>query len=163
MFKLAKNKKRRNVIAERIEALDNKLWLIQMTDKKYGIDTKVRFTKSEGVGISESYKVFTLNTAYGERKIAINSYSLYYGSNDLIRYNSKDEEHLWSFDFNFIFYIGVKNNRVIVEFPLDLELSKEEVDLAILEFEEAIESTYKFIINKSARHNELIRYLMEGH
>lgn len=161
MLGLFNKKKKKNVIAERIRALENKLWLIQMTGKEDNIDTIVRYNKIGEMGAGESYRVVKLRTAFGERILAVNLSSLYYGDSSLIKYN--DEGNDWSFDFNYIFSIELKNDdEVEVEFPADTRMSKEMVDLAILEFEEYIDSIYKGLVERQNSHEDLINYLKEG-
>ena len=161
MFGLFVRKKKKNIIAERIKALENKLWLIQMTGKEDNIDTIVRYSKSAGIGVSESYRIIKLNTAFGERTLAVNLSSLYYGDSSLIKYD--DEGNDWSFDFNFMFSIELKNDdEVEVEFPTGAKMSKEMIDLAILEFEEYIDSIYKGLVERQCSHEDLINYLKEG-
>lgn len=163
MLGLFNKKKKKNVIAERIRALENKLWLIQMTGKEYNVDNIIRYDKVTSVGISESYRTIRLDTAFGERILAVNSNSLYYGDSDLIKYNKEGNEQGWSFDFNFIFSIKLKDeDKVEVRFHADTIMSKEMVDLAILEFEEYIDSIYKGLVERQCSYEDLINYLKEG-
>ena len=160
MFRLIPKKQKKNVIAERIKALEDKLWVIQMTGKEDNIDTIVRYSKDTVAGTSQTYRIIKLDTAYGERILAVNSSSLYYGGSNLIEYNNNNE-YDWS--FNFIFSIEIKDDdKVAVEFSPDFKMSKETVDLAILEFEEYIDKIYKKITKRESNYEDLVNYLKEG-
>lgn len=161
MFGLFERKKEKNIIGERIEALDDKLWFIHLAGGNYDIENKIRFSRDEIASVSETYKVATLSTIFGRRKIAVTKNSLYYGREDLIRGNDSGE-FIWSFDFNYIFNIRVKDNNVTVNVSPNENLSKEDIDLAILEFEEAIERAYEEVLNREKEHAALVSYLKEG-
>ena len=161
MFDLFKKKYKRNIIVERMKALSSRLWFIQMVGSDPRVEVVTRFIKGDSTGRSEQYKIMTLDTIFGERKIAINDSSLYYGLSDLIKENDFDENY-WSLDFKSLFSIRIRDENVYVEFPSGLKMTKEEVDLAILEFEKAIDEKYKSIINGQKEHEELVKYLIEG-
>lgn len=154
-------KKKVNLIAERIKALNDKLWLIYITGKENRVDSKVRYFRSNNVGKSEEYKIMSLETYFGERKIAVNNDILYYGNSDLIQESSIDND--WSFNFNFLFYIEIKQeDDIFIKFSDDVNMSKEQIDLAILEFEVVVDKIYTEISKGNKDYDEVVDYLING-
>lgn len=160
MFNFLKKKKKVNIIADRIKALKDKLWLISITGKESGVERRIRFLRSS-TGISNEYLIMSLDTYYGERKIAVNNDTLYYGGVNLICNSNENSD--WSFNFNFLFYIRLgKKENVSIEFSEGVEMTKEEIDLAILEFEVAIDNMYVKIVEGNKNYKSIVRYLMNG-
>lgn len=168
MFKCLGRKKRAevNIIGERIEALNNKLWLISTMGENRGVKVEIRYYRDYVWGHSKNYKIFSMDTKLGRRCIAVDRGSLYYGYADLIQYNSQMENcmwgHRWSYDFNYIFNIEVKRNDIAVNLAFDVDMTKEEIDLAILEFEMAIEAIYEDITALQESQKALVNYLKKG-
>lgn len=103
----------------------------------------------------------TLNTYFGERKIAINDNSMYYGNDDLIQ-DSVDNND-WSFNFNFIFCIELKDTGLpVIKFADNVKMTKEEIDLAVLEFELAADSIYSRITERNESYKNMVDYLVNG-
>lgn len=161
MFNFFKKKKKVNVIANRIKNLDNKLWLIYITGKESTVERKIRYFRTSGMGTSKEYRMMTLNTYFGERKIAINDNSMYYGNDDLIQ-DSVDNND-WSFNFNFIFCIELKDTGLpVIKFADNVKMTKEEIDLAVLEFELAADSIYSRITERNESYKNMVDYLVNG-
>ena len=160
MLNFLKKKKKVNIIANRIKALKDKLWLISITGKESGVERRIRFIRSSA-GISSDYLIMFLNTYYGERRIAVNNDTLYYGGTNLIC--SSNENSDWSFNFNFLFCIRLgKKENVSIGFSEGVEMTKEEIDLAILEFEVAIDNIYAKIVEGNKNYKSIVRYLVSG-
>lgn len=163
MFSFLKKKKRVNIIADRIRNLDDKLWLTQITERESRVGRKIRYFKTNDIstGASEEYRTMSLNTCFGERKIAINGDSLYYGNSDLIKDSTENSD--WSFDFNFLFHIGLQQDgNVFIKFSEGADISGEEIDLAILEFELAVDSMYTKIVERKKDYDGIVDYLVNG-
>lgn len=160
MFEFFKRKKKVNIIANRVKVLNDKLWLIHTTGKESRLESKVRYFRSNSIGSSTEYRVMSIDTYFGERKIAINSNTLYYGGSDLIKVCDKVNE--WSFNFDYLFCIELKHDNVVVKFLNGLEMTKEEIDLAILEFEKEVDRVYTEIIEGNKSYNDVVEYLVNG-
>ena len=159
MFNFLKKKKKVNIIADRIKNLNDKLWFINITGKESRIESKIRYFKA---GLtSREYKIMSLETYFGERKIAVNNDILYYGNSDLVQESSIDND--WSFNFNFLFYIEIKQeDDIFIKFSDDVNMSKEQIDLAILEFEVVVDKIYTEISKGNKDYDEVIDYLING-
>lgn len=163
MFNFFKKKKKVNVIANRIKNLDNKLWLIYMTGKEASVERRIRYSRNNEteIGTSREYRVITLETYFGERKIATDGNVLYYGNNDLIQ--DSNEHGDWSFNFNYLFFIKIMDDgSTTVRFSEDVNITKENVDLAILEFELAVESMYTRMVEGKKSYDNMVDYLVNG-
>lgn len=160
MFNIFK-KKKKNIIAERIKNLRDKFWFIYLARRNYDIENRIRFCRGDFSMKSENYKIASLNTAYGKRRLAVGMNSLYYGKEDLIK-NTEFEKSVWSFNFNYFFSIKVRNDDVFVSVSPDINLTKEDIDLAILEFENVAEEICQKEIDREKAHEELIKFLKEG-
>ena len=159
MFNFLKKKKKVNIIADRIRDLDNKLWLISIAGKESRVESKIRYFRTNDTGTSKEYKVIALDTYFGERKIATNGKILYSGNSDLIQEAAENSD--WSFNFNYLFYIEVRaNGSVFVKFAKGVKMSKEEIDLAILEFELVVDNIYTKITKLDRDYNDIVDYLV---
>lgn len=156
MFNLFKKKEKINKIKERIKTLDDKLWIILMTGRNFDIENRYRYC--EGLDFySEEYKIFSLNTALGRRKIAVNRDTLCYGYDDMIKYGKSSG---WSFNIDYIFKIKIGKDNEILLYPRPfMKMTKEEVDLAILEFEKAIDKVYNNIVKLNKTHADIVEFL----
>ena len=158
MFNFLKKKKKVNIIADRIKNLNDKLWLISLTGKESSIESKIRYFKA---GLtSREYRVMSLDTYFGERKIATDGNVLYYGNSNLIQ--ESGENSSWSFNFNYLFYIELRKEDIFIGFSKDIKMSKEEIDLAILEFEIIVDNVYNKLSERNESYDATIRYLMQG-
>lgn len=153
-------KKKNNIIADRIKALNDKLWLIYITGSIHEIENRIRFCRNSPF-LSETFSIAKLKTIYGERRLAVSNKSLFYGKEDLILAPC-NENSLWSFNFNYIFGIKLLKNDIEVLLT-DVEMSKEAIDLAILEFENAVDSIYNDITDNKRKRDVVSMYLKEGH
>ena len=156
MFNLFKKKEKINKIKERIKVLNDKLWVILMTGRSFDIENRYRYC--EGLDFyCEEYKIFSLNTALGRRKIAVNKDTLCYGCDDMIKQGSSSR---WSFNIDYIFKIKIKNNKDVFLYPRPFtKMTKEEIDLAILEFEKAIDKVYNNIVKLNKTHADIVEFL----
>lgn len=158
MFNFLKKKKKVNIIADRIKNLNDKLWLISITGKESRIESKIRYFKA---GLtSREYRVMSLDTYFGERKIATDGNVLYYGNSNLIQESCENSD--WSFNFNYLFYIELRKEDIFIGFSKDIKMSKEEIDLAILEFEIIVDNVYNKLSERNESYDSTIRYLMQG-
>lgn len=158
MFNFLKKKKKVNIIADRIRDLDNKLWLISITGKESRVKCKIRYFRA---GLtSREYRVMSLDTYFGERKIATDGNVLYYGNSNLIQESGENSD--WSFNFNYLFYIELRKEDIFIGFSKDIKMSKEEIDLAILEFEIITDNLYNKLTKRNESYDDTIRYLMQG-
>ena len=161
MFRLFKrDKESTSVIRERIQALNNKLWIILMTGRGFDLESRSKYCRGLDFFCLE-YRVFSLDTIFGKREIVVNSNNLYYGYENLIK---RDNNSLkWKINPNFIFRISVDNkDRVFLSPRPFTKMTKEEIDLAILEFEEAIDKIYYNIVELNKGHEEIIKFLKES-
>ena len=158
MFNFLKKKKKVNIIADRIKNLNDKLWFINITGKESRIESKIRYFKA---GLtSREYKIMTLDTYFGERKIATDGNVLYYGNSNLIQESGENSD--WSFNFNYLFYIELKKEDIFIGFSKGIKMSKEEIDLAILEFEVVVDSIFVKMSERNTSYDDTVRYLMNG-
>lgn len=159
MFNFLKKKEKVNKIKERIQSLNDKLWLISIVGKNFDVESRSRYCRGLNFNYYENYKVFTLDTTFGKRQIAVSKNSLYYGFENMIKVQGTNSIK-WSFDFDYIFMIHVTNSgdTLLKPFPFT-GMTKEEVDLAILEFEEAIDKIYSKVIELKNVHIDTISYL----
>ena len=91
---------------------------------------------------AELWSIYNLNTAYGKRKLQVT-----YGS---ISYFDETDKL-------FTIEIYPKNKVKISPFPTDL--TYDEIDLAILEFEKAIDNEYNLFLKKAEYHRSVEREL----
>lgn len=102
---------------------------------------------------------YTLNTKYGTRKILIKQdYSLHYGADDLITYKGNyiegyEKPYNTKSMFIFKFCDGIQ----IFPNPM-IKFTPQEIDLAILEFENAIEPIYKEALKRESKHKACLEY-----
>lgn len=158
MFNFLKKKKKVNIIADRIKNLNDKLWLISITGKESRIESKIRYFKAGFT--SREYRVMSLDTYFGERRIATDGNVLYYGNSNLIQESGENSD--WSFNFNYLFYIELRKEDIFIGFSKDIKMSKEEIDLAILEFEIIVDNVYNKLSERNESYDSTIRYLMQG-
>ena len=158
MFNFLRKKKKVNIIADRIKNLNDKLWLINITGKESRIESKIRYFRAGFT--SREYRVMSLDTYFGERKIATDGNVLYYGNSNLIQESGENSD--WSFNFNYLFYIELRKEDIFIGFSKGVEMSKEEIDLAILEFEIIIDNLYNKLSKRNESYDDTKRYLMQG-
>lgn len=142
------------IIKKRISALYDKMYLIwdTFTDKNCKFKT---YTNTFGI---KSWYQYKLNTTYGTRYLLINEHknTLFYGKDfdfDFRPYfNSIDT------DIDKIFSLCIDNNNLEITPKPMVVLTPKEIDLAILEFEEAIEKSYQLALTRKSKHDECVKY-----
>lgn len=144
------------IIKKRIASLYDKMYLIYdaCNDKNC---KHILYSNSFRAELWFQYK---LDTIYGTRYILVNTNKnkLFYGKDfkfdHYIAYRSYPE-----IDFTRIFEINVQSdNELIIEPKPMVELTPEEIDLAILEFENAIEKSYQIAKTMLSNHEKCIEY-----
>lgn len=154
--------KKELVIKKRIKALYDKLSKIHDTKTHEVIN--IWYWKNVNAFEHKDawYFGFTLNTIYGERTILINDeYKLYYGKDDFIKYKSYYAHgYECPFYINSMFSLVAKMSVIIKPEPM-VEFTPKEIDLAILEFENAIEPIYQEALKRESKHKACIEYFSE--
>lgn len=154
------NKKKELIIQKRINTLYRKIETI--------IDTK-----TTAPVILRSYKEcnynncqfetffwlgFKLNTKYGKRCLLVRNNELFYGEfSEDIDFFGNLKIHP-KYEIKQIFNIKIFNSEVIIEPKPMVKLTPKEIDLAILEFEQAIQEKYQIAKTKKLKHQECIEY-----
>lgn len=135
IFKNIFNKNNNKKIIERIENLREQLFLLQLI--KIDNNFVCEVTDNEG------FFGYKLNTKYGERFLFI---SLKINALHLLNLHYCEIKDTNAIDFykkyNRLFHITIVNLKYVIFNPLPCELTPKEVDLAILEFENAISKSY---------------------
>lgn len=145
------------IIKKRISALYDKMYLIYDTCTDENCTQRIH-TKYSSCDIWYQYK---LNTIYGIRYLLVNEYKdkIFYGKDFKEAYftinlaNPKNG-FIKIFEIN----IGTYNNNLSIEPKPMVELTPKEIDLAILEFEEAIEKSYQLALTRKSKHDECVKY-----
>ena len=141
------------IIKKRISALYDKMDLIYDTCTD---DNCKRQTYTNTFSINNWYQ-YRLNTTYGTR------YLLIHQSKNILFYGKDFDFNSWVYyrnpntDFIKIFEITCNDNVRIEPKPM-VELTPQEIDLAILEFEEAIEEKYQIAKTRKSKHDECVEY-----
>lgn len=154
------NKKKELIIQKRINTLYRKIETI--IDTKTTAPTIFRFYN---YGYPCCYEPFLttwygyiLETKYGTRCLLVTYDELFYGEmpKELGGYFGSCIHP--DFEFDRIFNIKIENSKVTITPKPMIKLTPHEIDLAILEFEEAIEEKYKIAKTRKSKHEECIEY-----
>lgn len=152
--------KKEFVIKQRMDALVEKAKIIDSNN----FNPMIRiYTWTEYGGWSShkyEYVVLSLDTEYGKRQLVIVGNRLYYGENIF-----HENEYLYTYIppysiGNFMFNITVGDEVEIDPNPM-VKYTAEEMDLAILEFEQAIEPIYLKAIGNVKKHKKVVEYFSE--
>lgn len=152
--------KKEFVIKQRMGALVEKAKIINSNNS----NPMVRiYTWTEYGGWSfqkHEYVVLSLDTEYGKRQLVIVDNRLYYGED--IFYESKYSSSYISpyFIGNYMFNITVEDKVEINPNPM-VKYTAEEMDLAILEFEKALEPIYLKAMGNVEKHKKVVDYFNE--
>ena len=151
--------KKEFVIKKRIKALYDKLIKIQdtMNDSNlwYGEYTD-RFSIEYK---TEQYKGYCIDTIYGKRRIVIkDGIELFYGDENLFNRKTYYAPGIFPYIVDYMFKIRFQNNDVVIApYPM-INFTPQEIDLAILEFENAIEPIYKEALKRESKHKACVEY-----
>ena len=152
--------KKNFVIGNRILALNNKIELINNTIKDSNAFTDDVYV---GDGNYVYYKGYKIDTIYGKREIIIiNGKELYYGEPKVLK---KEKSYSYYIDpyyiSKYLFAIKVRDVEVVISpYPM-VKFTSQEIDLAILEFENAIEPLYQEALIKEGKHKACVDYFSE--
>lgn len=151
------------IIAERISQLFNKLSAIEKTTKDPNIWSFDVFLPPTNYSSSEMlfYKGYSINTIYGKRRIVIkDARELYYGNENLIKFEDNFRPRITPpfYIINPFFCINCDSDDIEIKPYPQTKFSPEEIDLAILEFENAIEPIYKEAVKRQNIHRKCLDY-----
>ena len=151
-----KEEKKELLISKRIKSLIEKAGFVKSNlqqDMIRGYRTYYSLLTTSDV----TWLVFKLNTAQGERIMLIEDNSLWkslsYGDN--VRFGS-DGSYLYMDDPMFV--INVSGSKVGIKPKPMTKFTAEEIDLAILEFEHALDDLYKQAQANDEKHQKVVEY-----
>ena len=156
--------KKELVIKKRIKALYDKLVKIQDTindSNLWSYEYIDRYTYSLEFK-SNQYKGYCINTIYGKRRIVIkDGIELFYGDENLFTMNEFYISGMFPHRIDFMFAIKFRSVEVVImPYPMT-KFTPKEIDLAILEFENAIEPIYQEALKRESKHKACIKYFSE--
>lgn len=157
------NKKKELIIQKRINALYRKIETI--IDTKTTAPTIFRFYNDGYTCCYEptltTWYGYILETKFGTRYLFVTDDELFYGEmpeETKFCYGTYTHYGNLNNEFDKIFNIKIKNSEVIIDPKPMIKLTPHEIDLAILEFEEAIEEKYQIAKTRKSKHEECIEY-----
>lgn len=163
-FSLGKknNKNKELIIHKRIKSLYDKMYLIDDTKTDIHCVKKV-FKKYSGGHVWYQYM---LNTEYGETFLLVNDNKniIFYGTAIVHRKGEYIEDDCIedcienNYTKIFAIYVATQTNTVRIEPKPMIKPTPEEIDSAILEFEEAIEKSYQLALARKNNHDECVKY-----
>lgn len=145
--------KKELIIKKRIKALYDKLVKIQDTMN----DSNLWCGEYEYK--TERYKGYCIDTIYGKRRIVIkDGIELFYGDENLFTFEAYYLPGIFPYIVDYMFKIRFQNNDVVIApYPM-VKFTPQEIDLAILEFENAIEPIYKEALKRESKHKACVEY-----
>ena len=153
--KETKEEKKELLISKRIKSLIEKAGFVKSNlqqDIIRGYRTYYSLLTTSDV----TWLVFKLNTAHGERIMLIEDNSLWkslsYGDN--IRVSSDGSLYM----DDPMFSINVSDSKVSIKPKPMTKFTAEEIDLAILEFEHALDDLYKQAQANDEKHQKVVEY-----
>ena len=145
------------IIKKRISALYDKMYLIYDTCTDENCTQRI-YSSYSSYNIWYRYK---LNTIYGIRYLLVNEHKdkIFYGKALKEAYSNLNLANPAD-DLIKIFEIDIEtyNNNIRIKPKPMVELTPKEIDLAILEFEEAIEKSYQIALTRKSKHDECVKY-----